>query len=263
MKKTLIILALALVAGFQASAKIPVIGISGHDYDGEAVADLAYVQSVRLAGGVPVVLPLTLDDAQIEAMLSVIDGLIMTGGGDFDPLRWYGEEPRREMKVVEYDRDDFDIKLVRAAVAKGIPVLGICRGHQAFGVAFGGALWQDIPTDVNGNVKHNQMPTASKYPTHSITVEKSSQLYSLLGTGKIMVNSLHHQGIKRMPQGIKAVAFAADGVVEAVERDGKIKGFEDGGAWLMGVQFHPERLVCNGDKTFLPIFRTLVEEASK
>ena len=262
MKKTILILALVIVAGLSASAKAPVIGISGHDSSDEAVADLAYIQSVRMAGGVPVVLPLTKEDAEIEAMLSVIDGLILTGGGDFDPLRWYGEEPRREMRIVEYERDDFDIKLLRAAVAKGIPVLGICRGHQAFGVAFGGALWQDIPTDVQGNVKHNQMPTASKYPTHSITIEKGSQLCSLLETGKIMVNSLHHQGIKLLPKGLKAVAYAADGVIEAVERDGRIEGFEDGGAWFMGVQFHPERIVCTGDKTFLPIFKTLVDEAS-
>ena len=95
---------------------------------------------MRLAGGVPIVLPVTTDDAQIDAMLSVVDALVMTGGEDFDPLKWYGEEPRTTMTTVNAERDEFDVKLLRAAVAKGIPVLGICRGEQALGVAFGGAL---------------------------------------------------------------------------------------------------------------------------
>lgn len=263
MKKAVSIIAIVVCTALMAAAKTPVIGISGHDSGGDSVARLAYVKSVTLAGGVPVILPVSLDDAQIDAMLSVLDGLIMTGGEDFDPLKWYGEEPRREMKIVNAVRDEFDVKLVRAAVAKGIPVLGICRGEQALGVAFGGALWQDIPTDVKANVKHSQTPTIPAYPTHSITIEKGSELSSLLGEEKAVVNSLHHQAIKRMPAGLKAVAYAADGVVEAVERDGQIKGYKDGGAWIMGTQFHPEEMIYAGDNTFLPIFKALIREASK
>lgn len=265
MKKLILISAAVIFAALNVSAKIPVIGISGHDSGKESVASLSYVKSVTLAGGVPIILPVTLDDERIDAMLSVIDALIMTGGEDFDPLKWYGEEPRREMRIVNVTRDEFDVKLIRAAVAKGIPVLGICRGEQALGVAFGGALWQDIPTDVQGNVKHNQMPTVPAFPTHSIKIDKDSQLAALLGTDSAVVNSLHHQAIKRMPKGLKAVAHSADGVVEAVERAGKIEGYEDGGAWIMGVQFHPEEIIYAGDDitTFLPIFKALVEKASK
>lgn len=264
MKKIFLISVVAAVAVLNVYAKVPVIGVSGHNSGKESVADLTYIHSIKLAGGVPLVLPVTTDDAVIDAMLSRIDGLVMTGGEDFDPLKWYGEEPRRELKGVNVTRDVFDVKLLRAAVAKGIPVLGVCRGEQALGVAFGGALWQDIPTDVKGNVKHNQMPTDVAFPTHSITIEKGSKLEALLGVEKVAVNSFHHQAIKRVPQGLKAVAYAADGVVEAVERVGKLEGYEDGGAWIMGVQFHPEAIIMSGETTtFLPIFKALVEEASK
>lgn len=264
MKKILLISVVAAVAVLNVYAKVPVIGVSGHNSGSETVAGLTYIHSIKLAGGVPLVLPVTTDDAVIDAMLSRIDGLVMTGGEDFDPLKWYGEEPRREMKEVNATRDEFDVKLLRAAVAKGIPVLGICRGEQALGVAFGGALWQDIPTDVKGNVKHNQSSTAAAFPTHSITIEKGSKLAALLGVEKVAVNSFHHQAIKRIPQGLKAVAYAADGVVEAVERVGKLEGYEDGGAWIMGVQFHPEAIITGGETTtFLPIFKALVEESAK
>lgn len=263
MKKMVSILAIALFLTLPLCAKIPVIGISGHNSDDNSVAKLTYIKSVRLAGGVPVVLPVTSDDSQIEAMLSMIDGLVMTGGEDFDPLKWYGEEPRKTLKTVNAERDEFDVKLLRAAVAKGIPVLGICRGEQALGVAFGGALWQDIPTDIRSELKHNQAPTSAGYPTHSIKIEKDSKLYSILGTQRTVVNTLHHQAIKLVPKGLKAVAYASDGVVEAVEREGKLEGFADGGAWIIGTQFHPEELIYSGDTTFLPIFEAFVKESSK
>lgn len=263
MKKAVSIISLILFVSLSLFASAPVIGISGYSSDNNSVVKLAYIESVRLAGGVPIVLPVTTDDAQIDAMLSVVDALVMTGGEDFDPLKWYGEEPRTTMTTVNAERDEFDVKLLRAAVAKGIPVLGICRGEQALGVAFGGALWQDIPSDVHSEIKHNQSPTDAVYATHSITIEKGSNLASLLGSERAVVNSFHHQSIKRVPAGLKAVAFAADGIVEAVERDGKITGYEDGGAWIMGTQFHPERLISPRDTTFLPIFKALVREASR
>lgn len=263
MKKVIAIISVLVFAVLTVGAKTPVIGISGHNSGNESVANLSYLKSVTLAGGIPVILPVSLDDEVIDAMLSTVDGLIMTGGEDYDPVKWYGEEPKREMKIINGERDEFDVKMVRAAVAKGIPVLGICRGEQGLAVALGGSLWQDIPTDVAGNVKHNQVPTPSSYPTHSIFIEKGSGLASMFGVDKLVVNSFHHQAIKRMPKGLKAVAHAADGVVEAVERDGRIEGFKDGGAWIMGVQFHPEELIYAGDTSYLPIFKALVKEASK
>lgn len=263
MKKIILSLT-AIFAALSINAKTPVIGISGYTDGGSCEAGMTYINSVRLAGGVPLVIPVTSDDAQIEAVLNVIDGLVMTGGEDFDPLKWYGEEPVRALGEVVPSRDEFDVKLVRAAVAKGIPVLGICRGEQLLAVAFGGSLWQDIPSQVKESyVKHRQSPTGSANGTHSITIEKGSFLEKALGSTTAVVNSFHHQAIKAVPQGFKVVARAADGIVEAVERTGKIEGYKDGGAVIMGLQFHPEGMINGGNHQFLPVFKRLVEESAK
>ncbi len=258
------VVALIIASSASLFAAKPIIGISSYISDGACCADLSYMRAVEMAGGLPLIIPLNTDDEDLERLLSLVDGLIMTGGADFDPRKWYGEEPRREMKRVEPERDLFDVKCIRYAVAKGIPVLGICRGEQCFAVAFGGSLYQDIPTMIAGNVKHSQTPTDPKFPLHSITIEKGSLLHSLLGAEKKGVNSWHHQCIKDMPKGLKATAFAADGVVEAVERCGKIEGYEDAGGWLLGLQCHPELMVAEGGFTeYLPIFKALVEASAK
>lgn len=262
--KRIFMLALLMTGAVSALiAKTPVIGISSYTENGSCRVNMTYVNSVRMAGGVPLVIPLTDDDAQIEAVLAAVDGIIMTGGEDFDPLKWFGEEPVRGLGEVVPERDAYDVKLVRAAVAKGIPVLGICRGEQLLAVAFGGTLWQDIPSQVSSSfVKHRQSPTTGTVGTHSIRIEKGSLLEQVLGEQQAVVNSFHHQAIKDVPKGLKVVATAADGIIEAVERSGRIEGFQDGGAMILGVQFHPEVITNAGNPEFLPLFRKLVEEAS-
>ena len=265
MMKRLILLTLVLLgAAAGLLAKTPVIGISAYSEDGRCQVNMTYVNSVRMAGGVPLVIPVTGDDAQIATILETIDGLVMTGGEDFDPLKWFGEEPIRGLGEVVPARDNFDVKLVRAAVAKGIPVLGICRGEQLLAVAFGGSLWQDIPSQIPTSfVKHRQSPTSGAYGTHSIDITKGSTLEKILGKDNAVVNSFHHQAIKDVPQGFKVIATSVDGIIEAVERDGKLRGYPDGGAMILGVQFHPEVITNAGNPEFLPIFKKLVEEAGK
>ena len=260
-----LIAVLLLTAVTSLSARTPVIGISAYSEGGRCQVNMTYVNSIRLAGGVPLVIPVTGDDAQIEAIIAAIDGLVMTGGEDFDPLKWYGEEPLRALGEVVPERDDFDVKLVRAAVARGVPVLGICRGEQLLAVAFGGSLWQDIPSQVKDSyVKHRQGSTTGTVGTHSITIGKGSLLAKILGKESALVNSFHHQAIKDVPQGFKVSATAADGIIEAVERSGRLApAYADAGAWVLGVQFHPEVITNGGNPEFLPIFRTLVEEAGK
>ena len=264
MKRIFTMALMLLGAALCLNAKTPVIGISAYSEDGRCQVNMTYVNSVRMAGGVPLVIPVTGDDSQIATILETIDGLLMTGGEDFDPLKWFGEEPVRGLGEVVPARDEFDIKLVRAAVAKGIPVLGICRGEQLLAVAFGGSLWQDIPSQVPSSyVKHRQSPTTGTVGTHTIDITKGSILADILGKDKAVVNTFHHQAVKDVPVGMKVTAVAADGIIEGLERSGKLKGFADGGAMILGVQFHPEIITNAGNPEFLPIFRKLVEEAGK
>lgn len=262
-KSLLLLLAILAISCAGLYAKTPVIGISGSNSASSCVAGSAYISSVSMGGGVPVIIPVTTDKDLIAQYVSLIDALVMTGGEDFVPLN-YGQEPLKALGSTNAERDEFDIELLRAAVAAGKPVLGICRGCQAFAVAFGGSLWQDIPSQVEGNfVKHRQSPTRMSTATHSITIESACCLSSLLGVEKIGVNSAHHQSVRDMPTGLKAVARSADGIVEALERSGSIAGYKDGGAWILGVQFHPEALLCGGNKDFLPIFKELVHQAQR
>lgn len=258
MKKILLSIIVIMVSS-SLFAKIPVVGISGYVDGAKNAVNCTYTNAVRLAGGCPLIVPVTSDEAQIEAVVSSIDALIMTGGSDFDPMI-YGEEPIRENGDIVPSRDDFDIKLIRAAVAKGIPVLGICRGEQLMAVAFGGALWQDIPAQVTTSyIKHRQAGTPGSYPTHSISIEKDSFLAKALGATEYKVNSFHHQAIKKTPKGFKVVATSADGIVEAVERTGALsKEYQDGGNIIIGTQFHPEILSTGKSSVFVNIFRTLI-----
>ncbi|MBO4571971.1 MAG: gamma-glutamyl-gamma-aminobutyrate hydrolase family protein [Bacteroidales bacterium] len=262
--KRLILIAAALLASASLFAKIPVIGISGYVDGSKNVIGTTYTNAVRNAGGAPVIIPQTADEDVIEAILSNIDGLIMTGGSDYDPLLYYGEEPIRELGDIVPDRDYFDVMLVRAAVKRGIPVLGICRGEQLLAAAFGGSLWQDIPTQIpESYVKHRQGGTPGSYGTHSITIEKGSFLEKALGSRESVVNSFHHQAIKDVPQGFKVVARSADGIIEGVERVAPLKNYPDGSGMIIGTQFHPEALVAGRDKSFRGIFELLVKEAAK
>ncbi len=258
MKKLLSIAVLLFIAAsvFAQAGKKPVIGISSTSGEGtSASAPLTYVESVIRAGGVPVVLPITLDPAIMARMLDCVDAVIMTGGEDIDPLKWFGEEPVPAMGEIAPLRDSFDIALIRMAVGRGLPLLGICRGHQLLNVAFGGTLYQDIPSQVKGtNVKHSQK-APRYYGTHSITIEKGSLLNKQIGLEKVAVNSYHHQAVKDVAPGFKVTARSADGIVEAMEKIGTTKVFS--------VQFHPEGFTASNIDTFLGIFQHLVKEAGK
>lgn len=191
-----------------------------------------YLHSVIRSGGCPVLLPYLADEDAINTLMDRMDGLLLSGGGDIDSLR-YGQEPHPKSEGHDPLRDRMEELAFYAAVRRGIPVLGICRGIQSINVAMGGTLVQDIPTQIPGSVKHY----ASGYAPvllHSVTVSGGSLLERVVGCDMNAVNSWHHQSVDRIADGLKVNAVAPDGVIEGLEAaDGRP---------ILAVQFHPEEL---------------------
>ena len=231
----------------------PIIGVSATE-SSPASTPSTYVNAVKRAGGVPVVIPITTDSTQIAAILSVVDAVVMTGGADIDPLKYMGEEPIRALGEITPTRDEFDMMLIKMAVKRGLPLFGICRGEQLLNVAFGGTLYQDIPSQAGAYIKHNQDAPGS-YGTHSIDIEKNSLIYKLLGSEKAVVNSFHHQAVKETAKGFRVTARAEDGVIEAIEKES--------GTFMLGVQWHPEMMAKFDDPQMLRLIERFVDQCKK
>ncbi len=198
--------------------------------------------AIEAAGGLPVVLP-PLGDA--SAFLARLDGICLSGGPDLDP-EMYGAPGRHdELGPTEPSLDAFELALARAADARGIPVLGICRGAQALNVSRGGTLHQHLPG-------HRQTEPATA-TTHTVHVEPGSRLATLVGTAPLRVNSFHHQAVDDLGRGLLAVARAADGIVEAVE--------DPGPRFAVGVQWHVEGLT--GFDRHRVLFEALIAAAAE
>ena len=224
--------------------KRPVIGITGNYEDLTCKLGRGYYQSVVAAGGVPVVIPPVADKHVIINTLEHIDALILSGGGDINPL-WAGEEPLPKLHGINQERDLPELLIARLAYNRQIPMLGICRGIQTLATAFGGKVSQDI-SDV-ATVKHSQDADRSE-ATHSVTIEQDSTLFNIYKDEKLMVNSFHHQAVAEAGDKFRVVAKSADGIVEAMEST-EFKS-------ILGVQWHPECL-----EEGLPLFQWLVAEA--
>lgn len=213
----------------------PLIGISANTADIDLTLRRVYCDQIVRAGGVPMVLP-PVDDAEVLInMLEGIDGLVLTGGADYNPL-WYGEQPEKELHTINSTRDLPELLLTRLAFNRQIPILGICRGVQTMAIALGGNLVQDLKTPL----KHGQDAPRSE-ATHSVTITEDSTLYGLYGQ-ETFVNSFHHQAVKDCGSHLHVVATAPDGVIEAVESTEQKA--------LMGVQWHPEWMGDEGLKLF-------------
>jgi putative glutamine amidotransferase len=207
-----------------------------------------YVESVRRAGGRAVLVPPGEPDP--SGLLDAVDGLLLTGGGDIDPSRWDG--PTHEtVYQTSLDRDDLELALVRLAVDRGFPTMCICRGIQVLNVALGGSLHVHVPDVVGDAVQHRVMPLGPIL--HRIAVDADSTLARIMGTTDIEPMSWHHQAIDRLGDGLRAVAFAPDGIVEAVELSGHPS--------LIAVQWHPE-LTAESDPTQAALFDAFVGAAS-
>lgn len=242
MKRCAFIL-LVLLAAAACTHQAPLIGISGSympDGVGGTYLNTSYSKAIGRAGAVPVIIPTVSSRAEADAVLAVLDGIVFSGGEDIGP-ELYGEDVWNETVYVDSVRDVSDFLLAQAALDSRKPILAICRGEQLMNVVLGGSLYQDIPTQVSGDVGHGGT-------THQIGIEDGSVLAALFGTDSLEVNSTHHQAVKRIAPGLTVTARSGDGIIEAWEADN-----------IIAVQFHPEKLlILDGDDRWLPFFRTFI-----
>jgi putative glutamine amidotransferase len=211
----------------------------------------AYIRAVQAAGGIPVLLTPHFTSEVQAALWQRLDGLLLTGGGDIEPAR-FGEPRHPTVDDVAPARDELEIGLTRRALADDVPLLAICRGIQVLNVALGGTLVQDIASELPGALAHSQ--TAPRHePTHAVKVMgEGTRLGRVLGAAEIAVNSLHHQALKGLGEGLSPVAWAPDGVIEGVEMAGE--------RFVLGVQWHPEELVGH-DPAARHLFAAVVDAA--
>ena len=209
----------------------------------------AYSESVREAGGIPIIIPLGVE-ADVEQILMVADGLLLSGGHDVHPFL-FGTEPSPKLGKIHPERDTVELALTNAALIKGVPILGICRGIQLLNVALGGTLYQDVESEYRQSpLKHSQQ-AARGVATHYVTVEPND----LLEEGQLAVNSFHHQAILQLAPNLTVVAKSSDGIIEAVMHDAH--------PFCLAVQWHPEEQAVVGDEAAIKLFKAFIGASRK
>lgn len=208
-----------------------------------------YANSILLAGGIPVLIPLITDKEKLSDYLKILDGIVFTGGEDVSPLK-YGENPLNKIKMTADERDECEFTLFNGAYEMGIPVLGICRGAQLINVSLKGSLYQDINDQVEGSLGHSPFDNYADQLYHSVNILKDSKLYDIFKKDNIFVNSFHHQAVNKLGENLRISAISTDGIIEAFEStDDK---------FIMGIQWHPEGLTIKYPE-FVGIFEALVK----
>jgi putative glutamine amidotransferase len=215
----------------------------------EVVLGTGYFSALAAAGGAPVVMP-PIDPGLAPSLLAGVAGVCLSGGPDVDPEA-YGADRHPKLGPTHPEIDRFELAVVREAARLGLPVLAICRGAQVLNVAHGGDLIQDIADDVPGAVRHQRAKGTDPVVWHEVRVEPESRLARALGVDRLEVNSFHHQAPRRIGAGLRAVAHAPDGIVEAIEGDG--------GRFEIGIQWHPEAIADRPEQAAL--FAAFVEAA--
>ena len=211
-----------------------------------------YLDGVTEAGGLPVIFPLTDNEADLKQLIGMCHGFLFTGGQDVSP-DLYGEEPLEGLLDTCEQRDAMDLIVLREALKMNRPVLGICRGLQFINVSLGGTLYQDLPTQHPSRVTHRQI-APYHLPAHPVELVSASPLRRCLGEDEILVNSCHHQAVKALAPGLMPMAVSPDGLTEALYAPEK--------AFLWAVQWHPE-FSHRTDESSRRIFRAFVEAAEK
>lgn len=229
----------------------PLIGITTYGRDENQAFSLpaVYVDAVRRAGGIPVLIPP--GEPNLAALMARLDGLILAGGGDIDPALYNGN-PHETIYMLDPERDSSELEMVRRVVQSDLPTLGICRGAQVINVALGGTLIEHLPDEVGEEVLHRLPPR--KAARHPIEIQADSHLADVLATQLVDAASWHHQAMRQVAPGLQVVAQAPDGTIEAAEKPDH--------SWLVAVQWHPE-LTAADDPTQQRLFNALVAAAKK
>lgn len=218
---------------------MPMIGVSGSLEKDERKQYIPryYMTSILKAGGIPVLLSVDMDEAQIAVTFNHLDGLMLSGGNDVDPML-FGESPMTGLDLVNPVRDQLEMNLISEAYRRSMPILAICRGMQSLNVALGGTLYQDLPTQYStpdgGRAMLHTQTSPDRFASHTIDLPQDSPLRQIFGDKIIGVNSFHHQAVKALAPALSVGARAADGVIEAV--------YDTHVPFVYGVQWHPERM---------------------
>lgn len=231
-------------------SKKPLIGVTFDSLETEKYATFPwygvrknYCERVAEMGGIP--FPLIHDLGLVDTYISLIDGLVITGGGHDICPTYYGAEETHPTVTLKPQRTAFELALAKAALEKNIPLLGICGGEQVLNVALGGSLIQHIPDEVSDSLNHLQ-PQRRHESIHKVTVVKETLLHKIVGAEEFSVNSIHHQAVKTPGQGLVVNALAADGVIEGIEAPSY--------RFCLGLQWHPEFSITSQDKALFMAF---------
>ena len=211
----------------------------------------AYVTALESAGLIPLIVPPLSSSDAASAVLDSVAGLVLTGGEDVDPAR-YGEKRHEKVRSVSAARDATEAALIKEARERGTPVLAICRGIQILNVALGGTLVQDIPSQCETDIVHDE-ESARDSRTHEISVEPGSLIARAIGTEHCTVNSFHHQSVKRVADGMRVTARSPDGIIEGLEST-------DENWWVMAVQWHPEEMTDSAEPWDQGLFKAFARK---
>jgi putative glutamine amidotransferase len=212
----------------------------------------AYIDALVKCGAAPIMVPHVSQPEALERILNCCQGLLLTGGEDIDPAL-YHEKPHPKLGAICAERDQIELTLVKLALARELPILGVCRGMQLLNVALGGTLWQDIHEQMPRSMPHAEPVKVSEWTElrHSVEILSGTKLAAILGAGTRKVNSLHHQAIKELAPGCVISARAPDGVIEGIEKPGR--------SFLLGVEWHPELLWQEVTPEELKLFQAFIE----
>ncbi|NNK85336.1 MAG: gamma-glutamyl-gamma-aminobutyrate hydrolase family protein [Desulfobacterales bacterium] len=239
----------------------PVIGVPGYWHESDAILGHhatavpdSYIRALSKMNAVPLIIPVIQSRKILKQLFQMIDGLLLIGGPDLDPVH-YHQSKHPGLRTVTLARDNMEMQVSLWALEADLPIMAICRGIQVLNVAAGGTLWQDIASQLPSASKHDYHPDYPKdFLAHTVKPVPDSRLAEIIGEDDVSVNSLHHQAIDKLGQNLRTVAHSPDGIIEAVE------GIN--ASWIVGVQWHPEWLI-ESDQRMMNLFKTFGDACSR